>query len=99
VQVADSGSPPLTATQSFYVAVAALAKPQLGPVTLTNSLLQMQVSGSSGPDYIIQVSTNLSAPNSWFSIFTNYSPTVPFFWSDFIATNFPVRFYRVQLSP
>jgi len=99
VQVTDNGTPPQSATQSFHVAVAALSKPQLGSLLFSNAFLQMQVSGASGPDYVIQVSTNLSGPNNWQPIFTNYSPATPFYWTDFSATNYPARFYRIQLAP
>ena len=52
VQVSDNGTPSQSAMQNFHVAVAAVSKPQLGAVTFSNSLIQLQVSGASGPDYV-----------------------------------------------
>ena len=99
VRVADNGSPRMSATQMFSVAVASLAKPQLVSPALTNSAFQLRVTGANGPDYIIQVATNLAAPNSWSSVFTTNSPVLPFVWTDALTTNFPTRFYRVLLAP
>jgi hypothetical protein len=54
------------------------------------------VGGDYGPDYLIQVSTDLIL---WQSVFTNLSPVPPFNWTDPDATNFTTRFYRVLLGP
>jgi GH43 family beta-xylosidase len=99
VQVTDNGSPPMIATQSFSVVVAPLARPQLNSVAFSNSLPQLRVSGDAGPDYIIQGTTNLNRAANWFSIFTNNSPLLPFYWTDATASNDAARFYRVLLSP
>jgi len=99
VRVTDNGTPSLSATQSFNVAVASLVKPQLGLLALSNALFQMRVTGDRGPDYVIQVSTNLGASNSWASVVTNNSPVLPFTWTDFTASNSAARFYRVILAP
>ena len=47
----------------------------------------MTINGETGPDYIIQVSTNL------------VSPTVPFLFTDTNAAALPAQFYRVLLGP
>ncbi len=99
VRVADNGSPSMSATQIFNVTVANLSQPQLVSPALTNAAFQLRVNGDSGPDYVIQVSTNLGVANSWSSIFTNNSPLLPFVWTDALTTNFPMRFYRVLLAP
>ena len=99
VRVTDNGTPSLSATQSFNVVVASLAKPQLSSLSFSNSLFQMLVNGDSGPDYLIQVTTNLGAPNSWTSVFTNNSPVLPFSWMDANTSNYPARCYRVTLAP
>jgi hypothetical protein len=62
-------------------------------------MIQLSVNGDSGPDYVIQVSTNLGTPNGWTSVFTTNSPTLPFSWSDSATSNYPARFYRVLLAP
>ena len=99
VQVMDNGTPSQSATQSFHVTVAILAKPQLSLVVFNNSGLQMQVNGDSGSDYTIQVATNLSGATNWTSVFTNSAPVMPFSWTDFNTTNYAARFYRVLLTP
>ena len=99
VRVTDNGSPNLSATQNFQVAVAALAKPSLDSFSINNSVFQMRVSGDGGPDYTIQTSTNLALSNAWFSAFTTNSPALPFFWTDFGVVSNPAQFYRILLSP
>lgn len=99
VRVTDNGSPSMSATQSFNVAVASLSQPQLSSFSVSNSMIQLSVNGDSGPDYVIQVSTNLGTPNGWTSVFTTNSPTLPFSWSDSATSNYPARFYRVLLAP
>jgi hypothetical protein len=99
MRVADNGTPIMSATQGFNVAVANLSKPQLSSLSFSNSAFQLRVNGDNGPDYIIQVATNLSGANSWSSVFTNNSPLLPFAWADLMTTNYPARFYRVILSP
>jgi hypothetical protein len=56
----------------------------------------LTVNGDSGPDYIMQASTNLT---TWTSLYTNFAPTPPFVWVDTTASNFARRFYRIQLGP
>jgi hypothetical protein len=60
-----------------------------------NGLFSLTVTGETGPDYIIQTSTNLA---TWIGLFTNHSPALPFSWTNF-ATNFDQRFYRIRLAP
>ena len=99
VQVADNGTPGMTATQMFQVVVGTLAKPQLSSMAYTNSAFRLNVNGDSGPDYVLQVATNLSAANGWTSVLTNSSPTPPFLWTDLAAGIYPERFYRILLTP
>jgi hypothetical protein len=99
VQVADNATPSLAATQNFYVTVAPVAKPQLSVSAPIGSSPQLLVNGATGPDYLIQVSTNLCGSGNWQLVFTNSAPLPPFAWTDNTATNSPARFYRVVLSP
>lgn len=99
IQVTDTGTPSLSATQHFKVMVAPLAKPRLSAMIGTNFQPQLLVSGDAGPDYIIQLSTNLSSPDNWVPVSTNSMPTPPFLWTDGAAGGSPGRFYRVLLSP
>jgi hypothetical protein len=72
------------------------SQPQLsGLIYINDGTFSLTVNGDSGPDYIVQASTNLM---DWTSIFTNHSPTLPFVWSDAAAGNFSQRFYRIQLG-
>ncbi len=96
LQAANNASPGLSATQSFYVTVRPLNSPTVNGIILTNNQMTLTVGGDSGPDYLIQVSTNLIL---WQDVFTNLSPTPPFNWTDSGATNFTTRFYRILLGP
>ena len=97
VTVADNGTPRLGSTQSFQVAVAALAsQPTLWQPAWQAGSFTMQIAGDTGPDYTIQVSTNLTA---WSNVFTTNSPLTPFYWSDPNGSGSAERFYRLLLSP
>jgi hypothetical protein len=99
VQVADDGTPSLSATQSFQVTVTAPTMPTFAAPALTGQGFSMQVNGSAGPDYYLQSATNLNPPIMWLSLQTNFSATPPFLFIDPSATNFTQRFYRVLLGP
>ncbi len=96
VKVADNGSPSMSATQSFFVTVGKLALPVVSSPALSNGLFQMTVNGDYGPDYQLWRSTNLM---DWQFLAQSNSPQPPFVWSDPDVTNYPERFYRIQLSP
>jgi pectate lyase len=93
VKVADNGTPILSATQSFNVIVSAPAQPQMPSLSFSNGQFSLTITGDTGPDYIVQASTNLT---DWAGIFTN---PMPFTWTDSGASNFSQRFYRIQLGP
>jgi hypothetical protein len=100
VTVIDSGVPPLSATQSFYVTVARPATPVLTASGLSNGQFRIMVSGDAGPDYYIDAATNLAAPVAWRSVFTNLSPgSMPFLWTDPQGVSALRRFYRARLGP
>jgi hypothetical protein len=97
VTVTDDGTPNLSASQSFNVIVNPLTNATLTSPSLDNGQFSLTVSGgTAGPDYILQVSTNLT---SWQPIQTNFSPVLPFTFTDMNASLFPIQFYRVQPSP
>jgi hypothetical protein len=96
VVVTDNGSPNLSATNSFTVTVNPVSQPTTGQAGYSNGEFSMTVSGYSGPDYIIQASTNLV---DWQSVATNSSPALPFIYSDANAGLVPCQFYRVLLGP
>ena len=99
VVVTDSGAPPLSATQSFFINVTPPARPALASATVSQGVFSLLVSGDPGPDYALLTTTNLSPPVSWVPLQTNLSATPPFSFTDAAATNFNRRFYRVVLQP
>jgi hypothetical protein len=78
------------------VSVGTPSQLQLSDFVYNNGTFSLTVHGDTGPDYIVQVSTNLT---DWNGIFTNYSSSPPFVWIDSRASNFSQRFYRIQLGP
>ncbi len=68
--------------------------PPVLAASITNGQFGFLISGDTGPNYIIQVSTDLT---TWTSVFTNNSPTLPFYWADTNSAAYPVRFYRTVL--
>jgi hypothetical protein len=96
VVVSDNGAPALTATQSFTITVLQPAMPTLNAASITNGQFGFWINGNTGPDYMIQTSTNLT---SWISVFTSDSPSLPYFWVDTNFFSYPFFFYRVLLGP
>jgi hypothetical protein len=85
----------MSATQIFSVVVNPLSAPGISTTSFAGGQFSFSVSGQSGPDYAIEISTNLT---QWSNVFITNSPVLPFNWTD-AATNSPVRFYRVKLGP
>jgi pectate lyase len=90
----------LAGTATSTNAVLALSggapsQPQLSGLVFSNGMFSLTVSGGSGSDFVVQVSTNLT---DWVDLYTNFS-TTPFTWSDSNAANFGQRFYRIQGGP
>ncbi|HUA39326.1 MAG TPA: carbohydrate-binding protein [Candidatus Sulfopaludibacter sp.] len=96
VAVSDNGVPVLSATQSFTVTVMQPVHPTLNAALMSNARFEFWINGDTGPDYTIQVSTNLVL---WSSLATANSPALPFTWNDTNAVRFNTRFYRVLLGP
>lgn len=98
IQVADNGAPAMMATQSFTVITIRPPQPLL---TAANppAVFSLQVSGDPGSDYIVQRSTNLNSSSNWISVFTNFSASPPFEWTDPAPPAAPEKFYRVLLGP
>jgi pectin methylesterase-like acyl-CoA thioesterase len=97
VIVTDNGTPNLSATNNFNVIVNPVSKPSLGTISYNGTQLSFTVnSGTVGPDYVVEVSTNLTG---WQTLLTTNSPPQPFTFTDAIASGAPTRFYRVRLSP
>jgi regulation of enolase protein 1 (concanavalin A-like superfamily) len=97
VKVADSGSPILSATQSFSVKVNPLPVPSVSSVTFNNGQLTLLVTNSLiGPDYGVLVSSNLI---NWSMLFTTNQPAMPFSWTDTNGATSPKLFYRIKVGP
>jgi pectin methylesterase-like acyl-CoA thioesterase len=97
VQVSDNGTPVLSASQNFNVTVNPLVIPALGPVSYSGGQFSLTVgSGTAGPDYLVQFSTDLT---NWVPIYTNDSGAPPFTFIDTNASASPTGFYRVLIGP
>jgi hypothetical protein len=96
VQVTDGGVPPLNDVKPFTVTVKPIAPLTLTPVSLTDGVMTLSVTGPIGPDYVLMASTNLA---QWSDITTNLSPATPFQFNDASAGSFSNRAYRVRLAP
>jgi hypothetical protein len=100
VQVADNGTPSMSATQSFAVTVLPPAQPAMEVPLFNGGQFSLQVNGDAGPDYLIYVTTNLAAGlANWTWLLTTNPTILPFQFADSAATNYSQRFYRVLLGP
>jgi hypothetical protein len=97
VRVSDSGNPMMAATQSFAVVVLRPSIPFLSSPAYANGQFQFTISGNTGPDYSIYVTTNLSL--GWQLLLATNPPAFPFLFTDPAAANSPSRYYRLQLGP
>jgi hypothetical protein len=97
VVVTDSGTPPLSATQSFSVVVRQPTKPAFSSPANAAGTFQTWISGSVGPDYSIYATTNLSG--AWKLLQATNPAALPFLFRDATATTFQQRYYRVLLGP
>jgi len=96
--VADYGWPSLSSTQNFTVFVNPLALPSVPSAGWRNGQFTLFVTNSLvGPDYAVQVSSNLFNWNTRF--ITNSPPSNSFQWTDTNALALPVQFYRVKTGP
>jgi autotransporter-associated beta strand protein len=96
VVVADSGSPSLSATQSYHVVVNALVLPMVTSPAWSGGQFSLSVDGQVGPDYAVQLSTNLY---DWQTLFITNPPAMPFGWMDTNTSADPMRFYRIKVGP
>jgi len=86
----------MSATQSFTVTVTQPVRPMLTQAAMLNGQFALLISGDTGPDYLIQTSSNLV---SWLTISTSTPSAMPYWYPDTNAAVFPFRFYRALLGP
>jgi hypothetical protein len=95
VMVTDTGSPSLSATQTFKVLVNALTLPVITAPPMTNGQVGLTVNGQGGPDYAVQGSTNLV---DWQTLLITNPAVMPFSWSTNTGA-LPSQFYRIKVGP
>ncbi|MEW6160062.1 MAG: PA14 domain-containing protein [Verrucomicrobiota bacterium] len=95
VRVTDNGVPALSDTKVFNVQVNALPETRIAPEGFADGVVTIRVHGIVGPDYTLQVSTDLV---HWSDVETVTPTTASFLLKDANA-NTPHRFYRVILNP
>ncbi|HYG23932.1 MAG TPA: hypothetical protein VEH04_14205 [Verrucomicrobiae bacterium] len=98
VKVSDDGSPGLSATNSFNVVVNPLVLPTLAAPGFASGQFSLTIEGQTGPDYIVQSSTNLAAMD-WVTVLSTNSPTLPFTYSAVSNDEEPMKFFRVLVGP
>ena len=69
--------------------------PQISDLGTTNGLLKFRINSITNR-FVVQVSTNLA---SWVPLTTNNAPVYLYDYVDWRSTNFPLRYYRVQVVP
>ena len=92
-----NGTPNLSATHDFTVTVNPLTAPVVTAPTVGGGQFTQTITGQTGPDYTVQVSTNLAESN-WATILTTHSPTMPFVFTD-TNGSLPFQFYRILVGP
>jgi pectin methylesterase-like acyl-CoA thioesterase len=97
IRVSDNGSPSLSATNAFSVAVNPLAPPGIDTVLFGAGQISFSVNGQAGPDYAVQTSPDLAA-GIWTTVLITNSPAMPFSFVDTNGTA-PALFYRVLVGP
>ena len=95
IEVTDNGTPPLSAGQTFNIMVNPAVAPTMTVGAYANGQFSFAISGAAGPDYLVQVSSDLL---NWQTLSTNGSPSLPFTFTDTNASA-AAQFYRVLLGP
>jgi hypothetical protein len=92
MRVRDNGSPSLSATQTFNLAVLRL--PQVSSVLVTNGSVTIRWESHSGRRYRIETATSLAAPN-WMPVGNDIFADGPTAELTVLGGTDPQRFYRV----
>ena len=96
VQVADDGTPGLSAAESFVVTV--LARPQITNLTLTNGVAAVTWSSIAGQGYRLQ-QTEVLTPANWQDVGADVAATGNATTQTNTVSGIATRFYRVRLAP
>ena len=99
LQVADDGKPALSAERKFEVVVLPLAEVRMTPVLAASDHFVFELTGQPGPDYTVQVSTNLALPPWTAALTTNLTSSPALLTNQFPAGSAEQRFYRVLIGP
>lgn len=86
----------MTSSVAVLTVSSGTVAPQVSAAFFNAGIFGFSVTGSVGQSYLVQASTNLL---NWNTLFTTNPATLPFMWNDSATTNFPRRFYRIQLGP
>lgn len=95
VVATDDGTPALSATNSYTITVGSLLPIGVSSAVTAPGQLTLTITAAVGPDYAVEVSTNLT---SWSTLFTTNAPPSPFTW-DADTTASPLQFYRIKAGP
>ncbi len=96
VVVTDNGTPNLSATNFFTINVNPLTQPNVATAANNGSAFTMSVNGQVGPNYTVQVSTDLTG--AWSNLYTTNPVAMPFTFTD-ANGSLPMQFYRIVVGP
>ena len=87
----------VTSSPAKLTVNSTLPSPTVTNATVADGQFSFTINGQSGPNYSVQVSTNL-AGGEWVTIFTTNAPALPLTFTDTNSLP-PVQFYRVVAGP
>ncbi len=93
VRVTDDSAIPLSGVRGFGVSVNPLQPAVMQLFSQTNGALVLRITGTVGPDYILQTSADLI---HWLDLQTNSPVSTPF---ELLLSPGAKAFYRVRLGP
>lgn len=87
----------VTSSPAKLTVNSTLPSPTVTDATVADGQFSFTINGQSGPNYSVQVSTNLVGDN-WMTIFTTNAPALPLTFTDTNSLQ-PAQFYRVVAGP
>jgi glucuronoarabinoxylan endo-1,4-beta-xylanase len=97
VAVVNNGTPALSATNTFKIIVNPLAQTTISSPAISGQHINLLVTGTQGPDYMVQTTTNLLG--TWQTVLTTNSPAMPWAFTYTNTGNNPDLFFRLILGP